>query len=126
MVWWGDAHYLFSYFEDGKKFDLIFSSAVFEHLAMPWKVAEEISKMLRCGGYFFVETLEISTGYLDKLWQNREMQDLGIDLEGWKLFRELIAYSRDNVIDLYESALPFTKHLLKILNSCESSCHSYG
>lgn len=249
----GDAHYLSSYFEAGKKFDLIFSSAVFEHLAMPWKVAEEISKMLKCGGYFFVEThfshsyhekpwmffqfsdmglrvlfnrelgfevieagvsdpiqakfscgassylrgqnvgnlwchseifgrkvsepekfcwnqvdinqlvnetsypepaggvsvseqtkqiidslkrltaiseendlnhngqlyqavVEISTGYLDKLWQNREMQDLGIDLEDWKLFRELIAYSRDNVIDLYESVIPFTKHLLKILN----------
>lgn len=30
----GDAHRLSHYFD--KKFDLIFSSAVFEHLAMPW------------------------------------------------------------------------------------------
>lgn len=50
----GDAHKLSTYFD--KKFDLIFSSAVFEHLAMPWVVAEEISKLLNVGGYVFVET----------------------------------------------------------------------
>ena len=42
----GDIHKLSSYFD--KKFDLIFSSAVFEHLAMPWVAAEEISKLLIC------------------------------------------------------------------------------
>jgi len=251
----GDAHYLSSYFENGKKFDLILSSAVFEHLAMPWKVAEEISKMLKCGGYFFVEThfsysyhekpwmffqfsdmglkvlfneslgfevieagvsnplqakfsckassylkgknvenlwchseifgrkisepedfswnkvdlnklvnethypeptdhifiqerigyimdslkrliiiseendlnqsgklyqavvemLDISTGYLDDLWQKRAIKDLGITCEDWEMYRELIAYSRDHSIDLYESVIPFTKHLLENL-----------
>lgn len=251
----GDAHHLSSYFENGKKFDLIFSSAVFEHLAMPWKVAEEIGKMLKCGGYFFVEThfsysyhekpwmffqfsdmglrvlfnrelgfevieagvsdpiqakfscrasrylkgqnvgnlwchseifgrkvsepenfcwnevdihklvnetsypepagsvsaweqtemimdslqrliaiseendlnhngqlyqavvemLEISTGYLDKLLQNRAIRDLGIDSADWELYKKLIAYSRDSVIDLYESVIPFTKHLLEMI-----------
>ncbi len=253
----GDAHYLSSYFEKGKKFDLIFSSAVFEHLAMPWKAAEQISRMLNPGGYFFVEThfsysyhekpwmffqfsdmalrvlfnkelgfevieagvsdpiqarfsccaskylkgqnignlwchseifgrkvsepevfdwnqvdinqlvnethypkpagsisaqeqteniidsiekliaifekndlnankqlyqavtemLEISTGYLNQLLQKQQFKDLGIDLEDWKLYRELIAYSRDNMIDLYESVIPFTKYLLETLHS---------
>jgi len=51
----GDAHQLSSYFQ-GKKFDLIFSSAVFEHLAMPWIVANEMIKLLKPGGYIFVET----------------------------------------------------------------------
>ena len=51
----GDAHNLSSYF-GGKKFDLIFSSAVFEHLAMPWKVSTEIIKLLKVGGYVFIET----------------------------------------------------------------------
>lgn len=252
----GDAHYLSSYFETGKKFDLIFSSAVFEHLAMPWKVAEEISRMLKLGGYFFVEThfshsyhekpwmffqfsdmalrvlfnselgfevieagvsnpiqgkfscgasaylrgqnvgnlwchseifgkkvseaegfnwnevdidklvngtsypkpthdasgqsyierhidslrrlmaiaeendlnhdsrlyqavtemLGISTEYLENLLQDQVLQDLGIGVENWKLYRELIAYSREQTIDLYESVIPFTKHLVNILD----------
>lgn len=50
----GDAHKLSQYFD--KKFDLIFSSAVFEHLAMPWKVSLEIIKLLKPGGYIFIET----------------------------------------------------------------------
>jgi len=50
----GDAHKLSSYFD--KKFDLIFSSAVFEHLAMPWVVSLEIIKLLKCGGSVFIET----------------------------------------------------------------------
>ena len=50
----GDAHKLTQYFD--KKFDLIFSSAVFEHLAMPWIVADEMIKLLNPGGYIFVET----------------------------------------------------------------------
>lgn len=50
----GDAHKLSQYFN--KKFDLIFSSAVFEHLAMPWQVALEMIKLLKPGGYIFVET----------------------------------------------------------------------
>ena len=50
----GDAHQLSQYFN--KKFDLIFCSAVFEHLAMPWIVADEIIKLLKNGGYVFIET----------------------------------------------------------------------
>lgn len=50
----GDAHELSKYFN--KKFDLIFSSAVFEHLAMPWKVSAEIIKLLKLNGHVFVET----------------------------------------------------------------------
>lgn len=50
----GDAHEISSYFD--KKFDLIFSNAVFEHLAMPWKVSIEIIKLLKVRGYVFIET----------------------------------------------------------------------
>ena len=52
----GDAHKLSSYFAKDEKFDVIFSSAVFEHFAMPWLVAAEISKLLKTGGMVFVET----------------------------------------------------------------------
>lgn len=50
----GDAHMLSKYFN--KKFDLIFSSAVFEHFSMPWLVADEMIKLLKVGGYVFTET----------------------------------------------------------------------
>lgn len=50
----GDAHKLSTYFD--KQFDLIFSSAVFEHLAMPWIVSREIIKLLKLSGSVFVET----------------------------------------------------------------------
>lgn len=44
----GDAHRLSDYFEP-RSFDLVISFAVLEHLAMPWVVAEEISKVLKVG-----------------------------------------------------------------------------
>ncbi len=52
----GDAHKLSSYFKNEEKFDLIYSSACFEHFAMPWIVATEIAKLLKTGGIVFVET----------------------------------------------------------------------
>lgn len=45
----GDAHELSKYFP-GQKFDAIFSLAVLEHIAMPWILAREISKLLDIGG----------------------------------------------------------------------------
>lgn len=51
----GDAHRLSDYFKP-ESFDLVISFAVFEHLAMPWVVAEEISKVLDVGGHLCVET----------------------------------------------------------------------
>jgi hypothetical protein len=45
----GDAHKLSHYFS-GLRFDAIFSLSVLEHLAMPWVVAIEISKLLSIGG----------------------------------------------------------------------------
>jgi SAM-dependent methyltransferase len=51
----GDIHRLSDYFEP-ESFDLIFSFAVFEHLAAPWVAAEEISKVLAVGGHVSLET----------------------------------------------------------------------
>jgi ubiquinone/menaquinone biosynthesis C-methylase UbiE len=52
----GDAHKLSSYFEDKERFDIVYTSACFEHFAMPWIVATEIAKVLKVGGIVFVET----------------------------------------------------------------------
>ena len=52
----GDVHKLSSYFERGEQFDIIYSSACFEHFAMPWIVAIEIAKLLKVGGVVFIET----------------------------------------------------------------------
>jgi hypothetical protein len=51
----GDAHKLSDYFAPSS-FDLVVSFAVFEHLAMPWIVAEEISSLVKIGGHVVIET----------------------------------------------------------------------
>ena len=51
----GDIHFLSDYFERDT-FDLIISFAVFEHVALPWVAAEEITKVLRPGGSVALET----------------------------------------------------------------------
>lgn len=38
-------------------FDVVFSSDVFEHIAQPWKAAEEITRILKPGGVAFTITL---------------------------------------------------------------------
>ncbi|WP_371347539.1 class I SAM-dependent methyltransferase [Ancylobacter sp. IITR112] len=82
----GDAHRLSSYFVD-KKFDLIFSSACFEHFAMPWLVATEISKLLNVGGYVFVET-HFSYGTHERPWNFFQFSDMGLKV----LFSEALGF----------------------------------
>jgi len=76
----GDAHKLSSYFSiinDEDKFDLIYSAAVFEHFAMPWVVATEISKMLKIGGLVFVETHFSYTSH-ERPWHFFQFSDMGL------------------------------------------------
>ena len=82
----GDAHYLSSYFEN-EKFDLIFSSSVFEHIMMPWIVAEEISKILKLGGNVFIETT-FSFRSHERPWNFFQFSDLGLRI----LFNEYLGY----------------------------------
>jgi Methyltransferase domain len=72
----GDAHKLSSYFGE-QKFDLIMSSAVFEHFHMPWLVALEIQKLLRIGGHVFVET-HFSFGTHERPWNFFQFSDMGL------------------------------------------------
>ena len=73
----GDAHELSKYFD--KRFDLIFSSAVFEHLAMPWKVSTEIIKLLKPGGYVFIETHYSYISH-ERPWHFFQFSENAIDL----------------------------------------------
>ncbi|MBE8233680.1 MAG: class I SAM-dependent methyltransferase [Endozoicomonadaceae bacterium] len=71
----GDAHKLTQYFDE--KFDIIYSSAVFEHFAMPWVVASEISKLLNIGGIIFVET-HFSFSSHERPWNFFQFSDMGL------------------------------------------------
>jgi len=51
----GDAHALSAHFEP-ESFDAMYSVSTFEHLAMPWKVALEVHKVLRPGGLAYFVT----------------------------------------------------------------------
>ncbi|MBC7955406.1 MAG: methyltransferase domain-containing protein [Cytophagales bacterium] len=72
----GDAHKLSEYFK-GQKFDLIYTSACFEHFAMPWLVATEISKLLRVGGILFVET-HFSFSSHERPWHFFQFSDMAL------------------------------------------------
>lgn len=73
----GDAHRLSTYFENQEKFDIIYSSACFEHFAMPWVVATEIAKILKVGGIVFVET-HFSYSSHERPWHFFQFSDLGL------------------------------------------------
>jgi len=73
----GDAHKLSSYFEDGEQFDIVYTSACFEHFAMPWIVATEIAKVLKVGGYVFVET-HFSFSSHERPWHFFQFSDMAL------------------------------------------------
>lgn len=73
----GDAHQLSSYFDKGTKFDMIYSSACFEHFTMPWVVATEMTKLLKVGGIVFVET-HFSFSSHERPWHFFHFTDMGL------------------------------------------------
>jgi hypothetical protein len=73
----GDVHKLSSYFKDDEKFDIVYSGASFEHFAMPWIVATEIAKILKVGGYVFVET-HFSFGSHKRPWNFFQFSDMAL------------------------------------------------
>ena len=72
----GDAHMLSAFFPD-YKFDIVYSSATFEHFAMPWVVAGEIAKVLKVGGIVFIET-HFSFSSHERPWHFFQFSDLGL------------------------------------------------
>ena len=62
----GDAHELSRYFP-AATFDFALSTAVFEHLAMPWKVAVEMAKVLKPNGLAMIFTHQ-TIGMHDLPW----------------------------------------------------------
>ena len=84
----GDAHKLSSYFGDTEKFDIIYSSACFEHFAMPWLVAIEISKLLKVGGIVFVET-HFSFSSHERPWHFFQFSDMALKV----LFCEALGFA---------------------------------
>jgi SAM-dependent methyltransferase len=99
----GDAHRLSSYFGPDERFDLIFSSAVFEHLAMPWVVAEEIARLLKVGGHVFVET-HFSYVAHERPWNFFQFSEMGLRaLFNRGLGFDLVDYGMSNPMSGYFS-----------------------
>ena len=61
-----DAHSLSDFFQP-ESFDALYSISTFEHLAMPWKVALEVNKVLRTGGLGYFVTHQ-TVGMHDLPW----------------------------------------------------------
>jgi SAM-dependent methyltransferase len=86
----GDVHKLSSYFKfesEEDKFDIIYSSACFEHFAMPWIVAIEISKSLKIGGIVFIET-HFSYASHERPWHFFQFSDMALRV----LFSEALGF----------------------------------
>ena len=73
----GDAHKLSNYFKGEEKFDIIYTTACFEHFAMPWIVATEIAKLLKIGGVVFVET-HFSHSSHERPWHFFQFSDMAL------------------------------------------------
>lgn len=73
----GDVHRLSSYFNNDEKFDIVYTSACFEHFAMPWVVAQEISKILKVGGIVLVET-HFSFSSHERPWHFFQFSDMAL------------------------------------------------
>lgn len=118
----GDAHRLSTYFAAGSKFDLIFSSAVFEHLHMPWIAAAEIQKLLKVGGYVFIET-HFSFASHERPWHFFQFSDMGLRaLFNTSLGFDLIDSGMSNPISGYFSHN--ADAYLKYSRINELYCHS--
>lgn len=72
----GDAHKLSQHFAN-QEFDVIFTSACFEHFAMPWIVAAEMNKLLKVGGLVLVET-HFSYSSHERPWHFFQFSDMGL------------------------------------------------
>lgn len=81
-----DAHEL-SKFISNNSVDLIYSTSVFEHLYAPWLVAEEISKVLKVGGFVCIETAFNFKSH-ERPWNFFHMTDLGLKA----LFNEYLGF----------------------------------
>jgi hypothetical protein len=73
----GDVHRLSEYFGKEERFDVIFSSACFEHFAMPWIASMEIAKLLKIGGLVFVETHFCFSSH-ERPWHFFHCTDMGL------------------------------------------------
>lgn len=90
----GDAHRLGDHFESNY-FDAIYSTAVFEHLAMPWIVVEEMAKVLRVGGVALVST-HFSYSEHEMPWHFFQFNSTGLEaLFNKRLGFEIIAAGKE-------------------------------
>lgn len=71
----GDAHRLRSLVEG--EFDVVYSSAVFEHLAMPWIASHQIAQCLKVGGSVFIET-HFSFSSHERPWHFFQFSDMAL------------------------------------------------
>jgi hypothetical protein len=73
----GDAHLLSAHLRP-ESFDAVYSISTFEHLAMPWKVAIELNKVLRTGGIAYLSTHQ-ALGMHDMPWDFWRFSDTAWD-----------------------------------------------
>lgn len=119
---WLAMHINYQSFFEEESFDLIFSSAVFEHLYAPWVVAEQIQNILKVNGCIFVET-HFSFNAHERPWNFFQFSEMGLRVlfnEG--LGFELVEYGLSNPMIGYFSHK--ADKYLRYSPAVELYCHS--
>lgn len=97
-----DAHELSRHLP-AESFDAFYSVSVFEHLLMPWKVAVEINRVLKPGGFGLISTHQ-TLGLHDMPWDFWRFSDTAWD----GLFNAHTGFKiTDRVMDSAQFVLPF-------------------
>ncbi len=110
----GDAHALSRHFPRDH-FDAVISFAVFEHLAMPWKVALEMNKVMKMGAAGIIFTHQ-TVGLHDMPWDFWRFSEYAWD----SLFNKYTGFRIvDRAMDTPQFVLPF--RYIPAKHDCERS-----
>lgn len=101
----GDAHEISSLFP-ANSFDAVFSSSVFEHLAMPWRVVVEMNRVMKPGAIGLISTHQ-TIGMHDRPWDFFRFSDSTWDA----LLNEATGFRIiDRAMDGEQYVIPFILH----------------
>lgn len=101
----GDAHEISRLFAP-QSFDAVYSVSVFEHLAMPWKAAVEMNKVMKKGAIGYVHTHQ-TIGMHDLPWDFLRFSDSSWD----GIFNVATGFRiLDRAMDSEQYIIPFVLH----------------
>ncbi|KJS17167.1 MAG: hypothetical protein VR69_06120 [Peptococcaceae bacterium BRH_c4b] len=113
----GDAHELSKFFR-AEQFDAVFSLCVFEHIAMPWKVALEMNSIMKPGGLCYIAAPQSWAVHMHP-WDFWRFTD-----SAWRvLFNKATGFEViDTAMGQNAALVPELPNYVTVLNSANANC----